>query len=105
MGRDRLYPILLSIHRRSLTGWSGPMPCTSYLTRSTVSLNELEVRPLDYDYLFQLSPAPQRLYELLSFPMYGALSNDRPRARLRYSEFCTFAPVARYLDFDPVKNR
>ncbi len=68
-------------------------------------LNEVEVRPLDYDYLFQLSPAPQRLYELLSFPMYGALSNDRPRARLRYSEFCTFAPVARYFDYDPVKKQ
>jgi hypothetical protein len=68
-------------------------------------LNEVEVRPLDYDYLFQLSPAPQRLYELLSFPMYGALSNDRPRARLRYSEFCTFAPVTRYFDYDPVKKQ
>jgi hypothetical protein len=68
-------------------------------------LNEVEVRPLDYDYLFQLSPAPQRLYELLSFPMYGALSNARPRARLRYSEFCTFAPVTRYFDYDPVKKQ
>jgi hypothetical protein len=68
-------------------------------------LNEVEVRPLDYDYLFQLSPAPQRLYELLSFPMYGVLSNDRPRARLRYSEFCTFAPVTRYFDYDPVKKQ
>jgi hypothetical protein len=68
-------------------------------------LNEVEVRPLDYDYLFRLGPASQRLYELLSFPIYGALSNDRPRARLRYSEFCMFAPVTRYYDYDPVKKQ
>lgn len=39
-------------------------------------LSEVAVRPLDYNYLFDLSPAAQRLYELLS----GTLSNERPGA-------------------------
>jgi hypothetical protein len=68
-------------------------------------LNDIEVRPLDYDYLFELNPAAQRLYELLSFPMYGALANDRPRARLRYSDFCRCAPVTRYFEYDPMKKQ
>ena len=68
-------------------------------------LNHVEVRPLDYDYLFELAPGPQRLYELLSFPMYGALSNGRPRARLIYSDYCLHAPQTRYMDFDHVKKQ
>jgi hypothetical protein len=31
------------------------------------------------------------------------LSNGRPCARLRYSDFCLFAPVTRYYGYDPVK--
>src|SRR6185312_14876853 len=55
-------------------------------------LNGAMTRPLDFDYLKGLSPAPQRFYELLSYRMYAALKNDRPRAKLIYSEFCTYAP-------------
>src|SRR3954452_25157578 len=58
-------------------------------------LNDAEVRPLDYDYLMHLSPGPQRLYELLSFQIYGAISSGRPRAKLLYSEYCMFAPQVR----------
>ena len=43
-------------------------------------------------YLRDLPPAAQRLYELLSFKMYGALRNKRLRVRYAYSEFCTHAP-------------
>lgn len=68
-------------------------------------LNHVEVRPLDYDYLASLTPGAQRLYELLSFQMYGALAGDRPRAKLLYSEYCTHAPQARYFDFDRVKKQ
>ncbi len=68
-------------------------------------LNHVEVRPLDYDYLFELAPGPQRLYELLSLPMYGTLSNGRPRARLIYSDYCLYAPQARYFDFEHVKKQ
>ena len=52
-----------------------------------------------------LQPASQRFYELLSFQMYGALKFARPRARLVYSEYCTYAPQTRYLEFDRVKKQ
>jgi hypothetical protein len=68
-------------------------------------LNHVEVRPLDYDYLMSLTPGAQRLYELLSFQVYGALAGGRPRAKLVYSEYCTHAPQTRYFDFDRVKKQ
>ncbi len=68
-------------------------------------LNHVEVRPLDYDYLVELAPGPQRLYELLSFPMYGAIANSRARAKLVYSDYCLYAPQTRYFDFDQVKKQ
>lgn len=68
-------------------------------------LDSAQTRPLDYDYLKDLSPGAQRLYELLSFQMYGALTHMRPRAKLVYSEFCTYAPQTRYLTFDQVKKQ
>ena len=61
-------------------------------------INGAMTRPLDYDYLKGLAPAGQRLYEILSYRMYAALKNDRPRARLRYSHYCTYAPQSRYRD-------
>jgi hypothetical protein len=61
-------------------------------------INGAMTRPLDYDYLKGLPPAPQRFYEILSYRMYAALKNDRPRAKLTYSHYCTYAPQARYLD-------
>ena len=68
-------------------------------------LNDAEVRPLDYDYLTKLSPGPQRLYELLSFQIYGAIASGRPRAKLVYSEYCMCAPQIRYTTFNQVKKQ
>jgi hypothetical protein len=68
-------------------------------------LNHVETRPLDYDYLKKLSPGPQRFYELLSFQIYGAIASGRPRAKMRYSDYCKYAPQARYSDFDHVKKQ
>jgi len=68
-------------------------------------LNHVELRPLDYDYLKDLSPGAQRFYELLSFQLYGAIAGNRPRAKMLYSEYCTYAPQTRYLDFDHVKKQ
>jgi len=68
-------------------------------------LNHVETRPLDYDYLKKLSPGPQRLYELLSFQVYGAIAGNRPRAKMLYSEYCKYAPQVRYWDFDHVKKQ
>jgi hypothetical protein len=68
-------------------------------------LNNSMTRPLDYDYLVSLPPAPQRFYELLSYQMYAAIRNDRARAKLLYSNFCTHAPQTRYATFDQVKKQ
>ncbi len=68
-------------------------------------LNTAQTRPLDYDYLKELSPGAQRFYELLSFQIFGALVNERPRAKLLYSYYCTRAPQARYFDYNHVKKQ
>ena len=68
-------------------------------------LNSAQTRPLDYDYLKELPPAPQRLYELLSFQMYAAIKYHHPHAKLLYSEYCMYAPQTRYFDYDHVKKQ
>lgn len=68
-------------------------------------LDNAQTRPLDYDYLKDLRPAAQRLYELISFQMYGAIEGERKRAKFLYSDFCTFAPQTRYFDFEHVKKQ
>jgi hypothetical protein len=68
-------------------------------------LNHVETRPLDYDYLKRLAPGPQRFYELLSFQIYGAIANGRPRAKMLYSDYCKYAPQTRYSDFNHVKKQ
>jgi hypothetical protein len=68
-------------------------------------INEAMARPLDYDYLKSLAPAPQRFYELLSYRMFAALSHERPRAKLTYSEFCTYAPQTRHFDWERVRSQ
>ena len=68
-------------------------------------INGAMTRPLDYDYLKSLPPAPQRFYELLSYQIYAALKHDRPRAKLTYSEFCTYAPQTRHFDWERVRSQ
>jgi hypothetical protein len=68
-------------------------------------LNTAQTRPLDYDYLLELSPGAQRLYELLSYQMFAALRNGRPRAKMLYSYYCVRAPQTRYDDYDHVKKQ
>jgi hypothetical protein len=68
-------------------------------------INGAMTRPLDYDYLKSLPPAPQRFYELISYQMYATIKNDRPRARLVYSEFCTYAPQIRHLEWERVRSQ
>ena len=68
-------------------------------------LNQVETRPLDYDYLKKLPPGPQRFYELLSFQIYGAIAGGRRRAKMIYSEYCGYAPQVRYLDFNHLKKQ
>lgn len=68
-------------------------------------LNNAQTRPLDYDYLRDLPPAPQRFYELISYQIYAVLKHERPRARLSYADFCTRAPQTRYLDWEHVRKQ
>jgi hypothetical protein len=68
-------------------------------------LNTAQTRPLDYDYLRELTPGAQRLYEMLSYQVFAALRNERPRAKMLYSYYCTRAPQTRYLDYDHVKKQ
>jgi hypothetical protein len=68
-------------------------------------INGAMTRPLDYDYLKELAPGSQRFYEILSFQMYGAIKNDRPRAKLLYSEFCTYAPMTRHTEWPRVRSQ
>jgi hypothetical protein len=68
-------------------------------------LNGAMTRPLDYDYLKGLNPAAQRFYELLSYQMYAAIKNERPRAKLVYSEFCTHAPQTRHFDWEQARKQ
>lgn len=68
-------------------------------------INTAPIRPLDYDYLRDLSPGAQRFYELISYQIYAALKNERPRARILYSYYCTRAPQTRYFDYDHVKKQ
>jgi hypothetical protein len=68
-------------------------------------INGAMTRPLDYEYLKSLSPAPQRFYEVLSYQMYAALKYDRPRAKLIYSEFCAHAPQTRHTEWERVRSQ
>ena len=68
-------------------------------------INGAMTRPLDYDYLKDLSPTSQRFYELLSYQMYATIKHDRDRAKLCYSEFCTYAPQMRHFDWEKVRSQ
>lgn len=63
------------------------------------------LRPLDYEYLKALPPAPQRFYEIVSYQIYAALHHRNPRAKLTYSEYCVLSTQTRYYDWEHVKKQ
>jgi hypothetical protein len=67
-------------------------------------LDSAPTRPLNYDYLKELTPTAQRFYELLSYQIYGALKSQK-LAKMLYSEFCTYAPQARHFTWEQVKKQ
>lgn len=67
-------------------------------------LNNSVRRPLDYDYLRDLPPGPQRFYEIVSYEMLPAIKFSQ-RAKLPYSEFCMYSTMTRYFEFDQVKKQ
>jgi hypothetical protein len=68
-------------------------------------LNSVPFRPLDYDYLKQLTPSAQRFYEIVSFKVFAALANGYPSAKLLYSEYCVYSAQMRYFDYDRFKKQ
>ena len=68
-------------------------------------LSQAKTRPLDFAYLKSLPPAAQRLYELLSFQIFAALKHGNPRAKYLYSDFCQYAPLTRYDEWEKVKKQ
>jgi hypothetical protein len=68
-------------------------------------LDNVLMRPLDYDYLKKLPPAPQRFYELLSYQIYAAQKYNRRTARFAYSELCTHAPLTRHFEWHRVRSQ
>jgi hypothetical protein len=68
-------------------------------------LNSAAVRPLDYDYLKVLAPAPQRWYEIISRQMYAVFKHHLPHLKYRYSDYCTYSAQQRYFDYDHFKKQ
>lgn len=68
-------------------------------------LNNAPVRPLNYNYLKQLPPGPQRFYEILSYRMYVALKYGHSHAKLAYGDYCTYSAQMRYFDYDHFKKQ
>jgi hypothetical protein len=63
-------------------------------------VNHAPVRPLNYDYLRELTPAAQRFYEIVSYRIFAALKHNRPQARILYSDFCAYSAQQRYYDHE-----
>jgi hypothetical protein len=70
-------------------------------------LRNAQTRPLDYNYLCDLPPAPRRFYELISPEIYGAIIKNQKnqKASSLYSELCMFAPLARSFDWEVVRKQ
>ncbi len=68
-------------------------------------LNNALFRPLNYDYMRELSPAAQRFYEVVSRSIFAALKHQHAEARLSYSEYCTCSAQQRYHDYDRFKKQ
>lgn len=68
-------------------------------------LRRSNTRPLDYNYICQLTPAPRRFYELISPEFYGAINHGNKEANYLYSELCTFAPLTRHTDIKKMHSQ
>src|SRR5579863_1142583 len=68
-------------------------------------LNNAPVRPLDRAYMKALPPAAQRFYEIISRKIFAALKNNYPRAKISYSEYCTFSAQLRHYERQRVQDQ
>jgi hypothetical protein len=68
-------------------------------------LNNAPIRPLDRAYMKALPPAAQRFYEIISYKIFSAIKNNYPRAKITYSEYCTFSAQLRHFERQPVQDQ
>lgn len=68
-------------------------------------LNNAPVRPLDRTYMKELPPAAQRFYEIISRKIFAALKNNYARAKILYSEYCTFSAQLRHFERQRVQDQ
>lgn len=68
-------------------------------------LNNAPVRPLDRAYMKELPPAAQRFYEIISRKIFAALRNDYDRAKISYSEYCTYSAQLRHYERQRVQDQ
>jgi hypothetical protein len=68
-------------------------------------LNNSGTRPLDYDYLKELTPTAQRFYELVSPQVFAAIKHKLSFAKYTYSNFCTYSALTRYTSSKQVKKQ
>ncbi|MGH9760773.1 MAG: hypothetical protein ACREDR_39615, partial [Blastocatellia bacterium] len=61
-------------------------------------ISNVPVRPLDYDYQRQLSPATQRWYEIISYRIFAAIKYGKENARITYGEYCMYSATTRTYD-------
>lgn len=54
-------------------------------------LNRAGTRPLDFQYLKELTPSAQRFYEIISYQIYASLKYGYPEAKLLYSDYCAYS--------------
>ncbi len=66
-------------------------------------MHHAKTRPLDYNYLRMLKPSAQRLYELISPQIFAAIKRGNDRAKYYYSDFCKYAPLTRFFEWDQVR--
>jgi hypothetical protein len=68
-------------------------------------LNQVPLRPLDYNYIRRLTPSASRFYEVVSFPIMAALKYGWPRASMKYSEYCEATGQRRHLNGKDVSKQ
>lgn len=68
-------------------------------------LNRAGTRPLDFQYLKQLTPSAQRFYEIISYQLYAALKYNYPEAKITYSDYCAYSGQPRQTDAAEMNKR
>jgi hypothetical protein len=68
-------------------------------------LNRAGTRPLDFQYLKQLTPSAQRFYEIISYQIYAALKYGYPEAKITYSDYCAYSGQPRQFEAAEMNKR